>query len=110
MKKLMLVLLLISIITACKKENFQHTSLKRGTIVDEIQSIPLVNGPFRVDSISRISNTIDDANWYWITSNNGVDLEVNGYYMTKCNNCNYTWVGPSKYVPGNPLILRNGDN
>ncbi|MGZ3755671.1 MAG: hypothetical protein ACXVAY_15585 [Mucilaginibacter sp.] len=96
----------------CKKENDAQRMVHNGQIVSVKNQIgPMIQGPYRVDSISADSHTDYNMNFYWVTSNNGVALDMPGDDMVDCNTCNYTWTGPSQYIPnGNIIIPRITDN
>ena len=92
----------------CKKENDAQRTEHNGQIVSVKQQIsPMIQGPYRIDSISADSHADYNMNFYWVTSNNGVALDMPGSDMVDCNACNYTWTGPSQYIPnGNTIIPR----
>ena len=96
----------------CRKENDARKMEHNGQIVKVDQQIgPMIQGPYRIDSLSKISYVNTDMNFYWVTSNNGVALEMPGDDMVDCSTCAYTWTGPSAYTPnGNTLVPRATQN
>ena len=102
LKFLILCLLLVS----CKKENDARKMEPNGQIVNVAQQIGLmIQGPYRIDSLSKAS--YPNRNFYWVTSNNGVALDMPGDDMVDCNTCAYTWIGPSAFIPnGNTIVPR----
>lgn len=102
MKKFILVIGLLSLV-GCKTGDDEVKPLKRGQIVKVDQSMgKAVHGPYRVDSLYRSPGDLDGSNWYYITSNNGVYIKECGCDMYNCDKCDYTWVGPSKFIPNPP--------
>lgn len=107
MKKILPALLMLACIS-CKK-NDSKIIVQRGQIVtvDAGNSAgKAIHGPYRVDSIYQAATIYEDSNWYYLTSNNGVEIKQEGYYMHNCNSCTYTWVGTSQWVPN---AYTNGD-
>lgn len=107
MKRVVLMMGVALMATSCQKWHDTLKQVKRGQIVKVHQDMGKgVVGPFRVDSLAKGPGDLEDSNWYWITSNNGVDVQEEGYYMENCDQCSFTWAGPSKFLP-NPWT--NGD-
>lgn len=98
---------------SCKKDD-QLRHIKRGQLVTLDQSMgKAVHGPYRVDSLYRSPGDLDGSNWYYITSNNGVYIKECGCDMYNCNDCTFTWIGPSKFIPNPPdgdSLWPRGDN
>jgi hypothetical protein len=105
MKKLLISALLL-IVSGCHKDYIFHNR----EIIQTSQSMGnAVTGPFRIDSLADASD-----GRYWVTSNNGVDVDMETYWCEPTGK-NYSWVGPSKYVPdaytnGNTINPRTTDN
>lgn len=105
MKKLTFIAIIL--LSSCRK-NDETQTVHRGQIVTIKQDMgKAVHQPFRIDSLARGPGDLDDSNWYWVTSENGVDVMEEGYYIYDCNRCNFDWVGESKWLP-NPWT--NGDS
>jgi hypothetical protein len=91
-------MLIAATVAACNKDSNDMRRLPNGSIVDFNDiSIPGVAEPLRIDSIAKAYSDCSQANYYWITTNNGIRYQIVDYDVNPACCERFTWTGPAKW-------------